>query len=48
MTNNRNVKNFGYVSRMDNLQAAILNFRLDGLNNLIKKRRNNAKFMKII
>ncbi len=26
--NRNNVKNFGYVSRMDNLQASILNFRL--------------------
>ena len=37
MTNRNKVKNFGYVSRMDNIQAAILNFRLDGLNTLIKK-----------
>ena len=43
MTNRNKVKNFGYVSRMDNIQAAILNFRLDGLNTLIKKRRNNFK-----
>lgn len=38
-----NVKNFGYVSRMDNLQAAILNFRLKNLRNIIKKRRKNAE-----
>ena len=32
MDENRNdVRNFGYVSRMDNLQAAILNFRLKNL-----------------
>ena len=37
-----NVKNFGYVSRMDNLQAAILNFRLKSLREIINKRRNNA------
>ena len=37
MTNRNRVKNFGYVSRMDNLQAAILNFRLKKLNNIIKK-----------
>ncbi|MDC0916138.1 DegT/DnrJ/EryC1/StrS family aminotransferase [Candidatus Pelagibacter sp.] len=36
------IKNFGYVSRMDNLQAAILNFRLNNLDNVIQKRRNNA------
>ncbi len=40
---NRNViKNFGYVSRMDNLQAAILNHRLKNLDNVIKIRRRNA------
>ena len=43
MTKRNIVKNFGYVSRMDNLQAAILNFRLQNLNNIIRKRRNNAK-----
>lgn len=37
------VKNFGYVSRMDNLQAAILNYRLKNLNHIIKVRRKNAK-----
>ncbi len=37
------VEEFGFVSRMDNLQAAILNFKLKGLNNIIKVRRNNAK-----
>lgn len=38
-----NVKNFGYVSRMDSLQAAILNYRLDKLDSVINKRRKNAK-----
>ena len=38
-----NVKNFGYVSRMDNLQAGVLNFRLKKLNKIIKVRRDNAK-----
>ncbi len=37
------VEEFGFVSRMDNLQAAILNFKLKSLNNIIKVRRNNAK-----
>jgi len=37
-----NVKNFGYVSRMDNLQAAILNFRLKNLKNIINVRRKNV------
>jgi dTDP-4-amino-4,6-dideoxygalactose transaminase len=38
------VKNFGYISRMDILQASILNFRLKKLNSTIFKRRQNAKF----
>jgi dTDP-4-amino-4,6-dideoxygalactose transaminase len=42
---NRNIVNhFGSVTRMDNLQAAILNYRLDKLQNITEKRRNNAKF----
>jgi len=41
---NRNiVDHFGSVTRMDNLQAAILNFRLDKLEQVTQKRRNNAK-----
>ncbi len=35
------VKNFGYVSRMDTLQAAVLNFRLKNLKEVIEKRRKN-------
>jgi len=35
---------FGFVSRMDNIQAAILNFRLGRIKNLIKKRRYNARY----
>ena len=42
MDENRNdVKNFGYVSRMDNLQAAILNFRLKKFKRVINLRRKN-------
>jgi len=37
------IKNFGYVSRMDNLQALILNYRLQTLNQVINKRRANAE-----
>jgi len=37
-----NVKNFGYVSRMDNVQAAVLNFRLKNLKKVINIRRKNA------
>ena len=43
MTNRNKVKNFGYVSRMDNLQAAVLNFRLKNLKKIVKKRRENVK-----
>ena len=42
MTNRNIVRNFGYVSRMDNLQAAILNFRFSKLKKVIKIRRENA------
>ena len=44
MAKRNKIKNFGYVSRMDNLQAAILNFRLKNLGKIINKRRINAKF----
>ncbi len=37
------VKKFAYLSRMDNLQAAILNFRLKNLQSVILQRRKNAK-----
>jgi dTDP-4-amino-4,6-dideoxygalactose transaminase len=40
--NRNNVKNFGFVSRMDNLQASILNYRLKNLKKIIKIRRNNV------
>ena len=44
MEDNRdNVKNFGFVSRMDNLQAGILNFRLKNLKKVIIKRRKNVE-----
>jgi dTDP-4-amino-4,6-dideoxygalactose transaminase len=37
------VNNFGVVSRMDNLQAAILNYRFEKLEDVINKRRQNAQ-----
>jgi dTDP-4-amino-4,6-dideoxygalactose transaminase len=37
------VNNFGSVSRMDNLQAAILNYRFSKLEYVTGKRRDNAK-----
>lgn len=43
MEDRNNVNCFGYVSRMDNLQAAILNYRLQKLNIIIEKRRKNAQ-----
>jgi dTDP-4-amino-4,6-dideoxygalactose transaminase len=33
---------FGYVSRMDEIQAAILNFRIERLNQVTEKRQKNA------
>jgi dTDP-4-amino-4,6-dideoxygalactose transaminase len=39
-----NVEKFGYVSRMDTLQATILNYRLQNLSKVISKRRMNAEF----
>lgn len=42
MEGRNKVNYFGYVSRMDNLQAAILNYRLQKLEEIILKRRNNA------
>ena len=35
---------FGYNSRLDNIQAGILNFRLQNIKNIIKKRRSNARY----
>ena len=43
MSDRNSVNKFGYVSRMDNLQAAILNYRLGKLDDIIRKRRNNAQ-----
>lgn len=37
------IQNFGYVSRMDNLQAAVLNYRLKNLKKIIKQRRKNVQ-----
>lgn len=41
--NRKNISFFGYVSRMDNLQAGLLNLRLKKLKDVINKRRSNAK-----
>ncbi len=44
-TENRNkVSEFGFISRMDTIQAAILNFRMKNLSFVINERRKNAKF----
>jgi dTDP-4-amino-4,6-dideoxygalactose transaminase len=42
MIDRNTVKHFGYVSRMDSLQAAILNYRIDKLHLVTEKRRKNA------
>ena len=42
MENRNIVKNFGYVSRMDNIQAAFLNYKIDSLSSVIDKRRQNV------
>jgi len=43
MVNRNIVDHFGSVTRMDNLQASILNYRLDKLEKVTQKRRANAK-----
>ena len=43
MADRDRVDNFGYVSRMDNLQAVILNYRLNKLDEIINRRRQNAQ-----
>tara|TARA_B100001057_G_scaffold440240_1_gene474007 strand:+ start:657 stop:1757 length:1101 start_codon:yes stop_codon:yes gene_type:complete len=42
MVNRDRIKNFGYVSRMDNIQASVLNYRLKELKKVIKIRRKNV------
>ncbi|MBH30592.1 MAG: transcriptional regulator [Candidatus Marinimicrobia bacterium] len=44
MVDRGRVNTFGYVSRMDNLQATILNYRLKKLDQIIEKRRINAEY----
>ena len=38
------VNHFGFISRMDIIQAAILNFRIKKIDSTVKKRRSNAQF----
>ena len=42
------VNEFGFVSRMDSLQAAILKFRLAHLKDIVEKRRNNVSIYRSI
>lgn len=42
MENRNIIKNFGHVSRMDNLQAAFLNYKLKNLDKVISQRRKNV------
>jgi len=46
MLGRNEVKHFGYLSRMDALQASILNYRLGELDEVIKKRRSNFRLYK--
>jgi len=43
MIDRNTVKHFGYVSRMDSIQAAILNYRIKKLHLVSEKRRKNAE-----
>ena len=43
MIDRNTVKHFGYVSRMDSIQAAILNYRINKLSIVSDKRRTNAE-----
>ncbi len=43
LENREKVTRFGYVSRMDNLQAAILSYRIDKLKDVIRVRQKNAE-----
>jgi len=43
MADRNKIKRFGYVSRMDNLQAAVLNYRLKNLKKVITNRRKNVE-----
>lgn len=42
LVNRDRVERFGFVSRMDTLQAAILGYRLDRLDGITERRRRNA------
>jgi dTDP-4-amino-4,6-dideoxygalactose transaminase len=44
LVNRDTVSEFGYVSRLDALQAAVLRFRLGRLDDMIERRRSNAAF----
>lgn len=39
---------FGFVSRMDTIQAIVLNYRLSKLNSIIEKRRQNATYYNML
>ena len=46
MIDRNKIKNFGHVSRLDNLQAAVLNFRLKNLKKVIEKEEKILIYIK--
>jgi dTDP-4-amino-4,6-dideoxygalactose transaminase len=48
LVNRDTVEQFGYVSRMDSIQAAILRFRLSTLSGVVKCRRENVALYRSI
>ena len=48
LINRDSVDTFGYVSRMDEIQASVLKYRLGCLHNVISKRRANAELYRAI
>ena len=43
MADRNTVETFGYVSRLDAVQAAILNYRIEHLDGVVRRRRENAE-----
>ena len=45
MTNRNKVNHFGHVSRMDNIQAAILNYRIKNLDKIISIMKKKCRIL---